>query len=224
MKQGLKLVAAISAHGVDPKRELREHVVDERDCVLLGVATIDTKGADSGRVVNGRVQVAPNASAGWPLQCEDFHVGLHVMARYLLGVAMGVDGPATHPIRQDAQAVAAEDPVDRGVRNADAVVARQVPDDPDRPEMVGPPQVEDLVDDSGRVVFGWDRAIGRLLTSPASPSRSTARARRRTESGDPKMPARFPDIPALFGVLQYLLLATDIALSVGHGLPASWAT
>ena len=38
------------------------------------------------------------------------------------------------------------------------------------------------------------------------------------------MPARLPDIPALFGVLQYLLLATDIALSVGHGLPASWAT
>ena len=30
------------------------------------------------------------------------------------------------------------------------------------------------------------------------------------------MPTRLPDIPALFGVLQYLLLATDIALSVGH--------
>ena len=77
MKQGLTLVAAISAHGVDPKRDFREHVVDERDCVLLGVAALDTKGAESGRVVNGRVLVALNASAGRPLQCEDFHVDLH---------------------------------------------------------------------------------------------------------------------------------------------------
>ena len=139
------------------------------------MAAIDTKGADSGRVVNGRVLVAPNASAGRPLQCEDFHVDLHGMARYLLGVAMGVDGPATHPIRQTPQAVAAEDPVDRGGRNADAVVARQGPDDPDRSEMVGPPQVEDLVDDfrARRLRMGSrDRA---RIDQPASPSRSKAR-------------------------------------------------
>ena len=145
------------------------------------------------------------------------------MARYRLGVAMGVDGPATHPIRQTPPAVAAADPVDRGVRQADAVAARQVPDDPDRPEMVGPPPVEDLVDDfrARRLRMGSrDRApIDQpclAVTLKGSPPDVEQGA------GDPQIPARLPDIPALCGVLPSLLLATDIALSVGHDLPASW--
>ena len=39
---------------------------------------------------------------------------------------------------------------------------------------MGPPQVQHLLHDLRRVVRGCERATGRLLTSPASPSLSNA--------------------------------------------------
>jgi hypothetical protein len=62
--------------------------------------------------------------------------------------------------------MALEGPVHRGIADADAVVALQVPGDVDGPEVVGPPQVEDLLD-AGAVAFGCACAQGFLLTSPA---------------------------------------------------------
>jgi hypothetical protein len=44
VEQRLELVAAVSAHGVNPEGKLLDDVVDEGDGVLLGVAVVDLEG------------------------------------------------------------------------------------------------------------------------------------------------------------------------------------
>ena len=46
--------------------------------------------------------------------------------------------------------MALEDAINPCVRNLDVMITGEVPDDPHRPQMIGPPQVEHLVDNGRR--------------------------------------------------------------------------
>ena len=64
VKQGLELMPAIRADGVNPERKLPHDVIDERDGVLLRVSAVDAQRADPRGVIDGRVLVAPQAPTG----------------------------------------------------------------------------------------------------------------------------------------------------------------
>ena len=60
---------------------------------------------------------------------------------------MGMHGAPAHTIGHTTQPVAPQHAVDGGVRDVHALVARQVPDDPLRDEVIDPPQVQHLLRD-----------------------------------------------------------------------------
>lgn len=101
------------------------------------------------RVASSIAVYAADALPLRALQGEELHVDLHVVPGDLLLVPVGVHGAPAHAVREPVQPVALERPVHRGIAHPDAVVAFQVPHDPDGPEVVGPLQVENLLDDSG---------------------------------------------------------------------------
>jgi hypothetical protein len=51
--------------------------------------------------------------------------------------------------------VVLENAIDGGVRDLDAVIAGEIPDDADRAEMVVLAQVQNLLDDLRRCPLGW---------------------------------------------------------------------
>lgn len=80
-----------------------------------------------------------------------------MMARHLFLIAVGVKITHSCASGQPIEAIALEDAVDPCIRDFDAVVPFQVPDDPDRPQMILPAQIQNLLNDLGR------RLIGRIL-------------------------------------------------------------
>jgi hypothetical protein len=53
MKHSLKLVPIIRSYGLDPEWEFANDIANQLVSILLGVAVIDFKGADSGGIVDG---------------------------------------------------------------------------------------------------------------------------------------------------------------------------
>ena len=82
------------------------------------------------------------------------YIHLDVMAWHLFAVSFGMDLAHTGSTRKTVQAIAPEDSVDAGIRDLEAVIALQVPDDPDRPQMVLTPEVQNLFLDLGRCSIG----------------------------------------------------------------------
>ena len=144
VKERLELVAAIGADRLDPEWELLDHVIDEVDGVGLGVALVDLQCTNSRRIIDRRVLLAPNRTASFSLQGQELHVHLHVMPGHLLLVAVRVYSPPSDAVRESAHAMSPADPIDRRIGGLDAVVAIQVPHDPDRPHVIRPTQVQDL--------------------------------------------------------------------------------
>lgn len=79
------------------------------------------------------------------------------MARHLLVVALGVDFAHAGSARQAANAITAQNARNASVGDFYAVIAREIPDDPDRSEMIFAAQVEDFVNDLRR------RLVGRVI-------------------------------------------------------------
>jgi hypothetical protein len=69
------------------------------------------------------------------------------MAGTLFAISPGVDLAHPGAERQAVQTNAPEDSVDTGIRHLDAMIALQVPDDADWPEMVFAPQLQDFLYD-----------------------------------------------------------------------------
>jgi hypothetical protein len=69
-----------------------------------------------------------------------------VVARDLLLVAVGVYSPSANPIGEPIHAMSLANPVNGGIGCLDAVIALQVPHDPNRPHVICPAQVQDLLD------------------------------------------------------------------------------
>ena len=76
---------------------------------------------------------------------EELHVYLHVMARNLFLVAVRVHSTSPDSVRKPGHAMPLADPIDRCIRSLDVVIALQIPNDPNRVHVIGPPQVQDLL-------------------------------------------------------------------------------
>ena len=220
VEERLELVAAVGSDGADPKRELLYHVVDEVDGTRLGVPAVDLQRPNARRVIDGRVLVAAHRGTVFPLQSEELHVDLYVVAGNLLLVAVRVHGPSPDAARKAVQTVPLADPIDGCVRGLDAVVALEVPDDAQRPHVVRPPQVEDLLHDLFgrlvRVVVGTAPPALQTLVAELAVSTPPQLERR---SRDPEVPACLVDVARALDVLEDSLLPMDLSLLVGHADP-----
>jgi len=139
------------------------------------------------------------------------------VARNLLLVAMRMDGTPSNAVRKSVEAMPFADPIDGRVGRPDAVVAMQVPDDTNRPHVVGPAQVQDLlhhlIGRLVRVVVGAASAASEpFLTEFAIPIPPQVEGR----SCNPEVSAGLIDVPDALGVLEDSLLSMDLSLIVGH--------
>ena len=60
VEERLKLMAAVGADGMNPERELLDHVVDEVNRICLGMSPVDLQRSNAGSVVNGGVLKSPD--------------------------------------------------------------------------------------------------------------------------------------------------------------------
>jgi len=139
MELGLELVAIISSHFSDSKGKLSDDVVDKSDRVGLSMTIVDLQRADTGRIINGCVLVTPDGFSVFPLEGQELDVDLDLVARNLLFVAFGVDFSNAGSTRKFVQPMPPENPIVPRARDFDVVIASEIPDDPDRPEMIGLP-------------------------------------------------------------------------------------
>ena len=147
---GLKLMPVIGADLTDPEGELFDHVVDKIDGICLGMSLIDFEGSDSGRIVDGGELEAADLLAAFSFEGQKLDDHLDVVAGDLFVVALGVDLAFARASWEPVQTIALEDPVNTGIRDFDAVIAFQIPDDPDRPQMVFAPEMQHLLSDFRR--------------------------------------------------------------------------
>ena len=155
---GLELMAVISPDFLDAERELFDDAIDEVDRIGLCVFVVDFERPDARRIVDVGILEPPDFLAALTSKGEELDVHLDVMTWHLFVVALGMDFADARSARQSADAVAPEDTRHTCVGDLNVVVARQIPDDPDRPEVVFAAQVKDLVDDLGRGLVG--RVLG----------------------------------------------------------------
>ena len=168
-------MAAVGAHRVKTEGTRPDHVVCEGDGVLLCVSPVDAERADPSGIIARRVLVATDALPGWPLEREELHVDRHVMPRDPVWPS---DGSARRAGPRDWAHDAARGAAacgrwwrPRRSRPGSAPSTRRSAAGP-RGEVRR--TCSTCSTTSGRVGRGGERATGRLLTSPASPSRSNA--------------------------------------------------
>lgn len=94
MELSLPLMATIGSNGVNAKRKLLDHIVDEVNRTFLSLFPIDLEGADTGCIVNGRKLIATDSATLLGAQTEKLHIDLDLMTGDLLGVAARMDGAA----------------------------------------------------------------------------------------------------------------------------------
>lgn len=154
---GLELMAIIGSDFLDAERELFDDVIDEVDRVGLSMFIIDLESPDARSVVNGCILEPADLLAALSDEGEELDVHLDVMTWHLFVVTLGVDFAHARSARQPANTVSPENARHACVGDCDAVISRQIPDDPDRSEMIFAAQVEDFLDD-----LGW-RLVSRVL-------------------------------------------------------------
>lgn len=192
-------------------------MVDKVDRIRLGMFGVDLQGADPGGIVDGRILEASDLLPGLAGKGQKLHVDLDVMPWHLLLVALGMHGAGSIGSGEQAETMAAESAVDACVGDGDGVVARQVPNDADRPEMVGLAQMKDLLDDRRRGAIGRVLWHG-LFVHQALFALSAQRVFRAIETrpADPEVAAGLRNIADGIRVLENPLLALDIAFFFCH--------
>ena len=131
MEPGLEFVAIVGAHFPDSERKPGDDVVDEGNRVGLGMSVIDFERSDTGRIINGDVLTALDRFSVFALEGQELDVDLDLMARDLVLIPSGVDFADARAATKLVQAMSPEDAIDPGIRDFDAVIAGEVPDDPD---------------------------------------------------------------------------------------------
>jgi hypothetical protein len=132
---------------------------------------------------------------------QKLNVHLNVMAWDLFVVAFRVNLPQPCAAWQPIHAIPFEHPGDCRVRYPDAVIARQIPDDPHGTEVIFAAQVKNLLFNLYwrpvrvplRDRWSIDQAIFAMLPVGITPSIKTA-------SSNPEVPAGFGDMPCLFSM------------------------
>ena len=128
---------SIGPDRVNPEGELLDHVVDEANGVLLAVPPVDLQGPDPGGIIGGGEWITPRQLTVLSLELQERDVDLDVMTRYLLGIAVGGHRASTHSVRQSVQPMSAQNPIHACVGDLDAVVALEILDDANRPQVIG---------------------------------------------------------------------------------------
>ncbi len=160
------------------------------------------------------------------------------MAWNPLLVAMRVHSPAPEPIRESIESMPLADAVHTRGGRLNVVIALQVRGDPNRVQIIGPPQVQDLLDDLvGSFLYsgacGWLRVLvdgcgcfwllvgvafetGEPGFAQLTLSVSSEIAGR---SRDSKAVASHPNVASRLRALKDSLLASTFSLIFGHPDP-----
>ena len=146
----LKLVSVIRSDLTNAEGELFDDVVDERNGAGLVVALIDFECSDAGGIVDGRALVSFDRFVVFTLESQKLNINLNLMTRHLLLVTLSVDFAEPCAAWKPADAIALEDTINASTRYFDVVVAGQIPDDADWPEMINLPKVQDLLNNGRR--------------------------------------------------------------------------
>jgi hypothetical protein len=139
------------------------------------------------------------------------------MARNLLLITSGVNLAQPCSPRQPVQAIALEDAGYAGSGDLDVVVARQIPNDAHRPQMVGLSQMKNLLDDLRRRSVLWvlgdqpfpDKTCLPMLLKRRLPAVEAG-------SADAEVPTGPADMPDLLGMLQDPQPPLNLAIFLGH--------
>jgi hypothetical protein len=168
-------------------------------------------------MIDGLVLIAPNGRAFLAIQCQELHVYLYVMARSLLWVPMRVPGAPPYAPRKLVHAVTIAGTIRRRVGRLDVVVALEMPDDPDRSHVIGPTQVQDLLDDfTRRLVRMVMRAAFAAVQPLVAELAISVSLDIEPGSCDPRISACLVDVSDSLGVLLDSLLALNLSLISGH--------
>ena len=132
-------------------------------------------------------------------------------------IPFGVNLAGARPAWQPVQAVTAQDSVNAGIRNFDVVISRKIPHDPNRPQVVFSPKMQNLFFDLWRrsvgMPFGNGLAVYQaslaLRFISSSPSVETGAA-------DAEISAGLYDGTIGLGVTKNSKFATNVALITGH--------
>ena len=157
MEFGLELMTIIRAHLANAEWKLFDDMINEVDGVCLSMLFVDLEGANSGCIVDRCVLEPTDLFASFSNEGQKLNIHLNVMPWHLLLIAFGVQLAHSCASGQPIKAVTFKDTIDAGVGDFDAVVARQIPDDPNWPKMILAAQIENLLDD-----LSW-RLVGRVL-------------------------------------------------------------
>ena len=161
MELGLELVAIIGSHFFDAKRELGDDIVDEGDGIGLVVALIDFEGPDTRCIINSCVLITFDRFVIFVFECQELHIDLDLMAGNLFLIPDGVNFAQPRAAWQLAYPITREDTINTCARDLDVMVAGQIPNDANRPEMVSLAQMQNLLDN-----FWWcsvDWVLGNWL-------------------------------------------------------------
>jgi hypothetical protein len=132
-------------------------VVNEVDGVCMRVFLADLEGTNPGRIVDLCVLEPANLLTTFSFEGQKFNVHLDVIPWHLFLIPLSVQFAHACASGQSVEAVALEDAVGTGVGDFNAVITRQIPNDPDRPKAILAPQMKHFLDD-----LRW-RLIGRVL-------------------------------------------------------------
>ena len=147
-------MAIIRAHLANAERELFDDVFNEVDGIYLRVFLVDLESANSGCIADRCILEPTDLFASFSSEGQKLNIDLNVMPWHLLLLAFGVQLAHSCASGQTVKAVMLKDTVDTGVGNFDAVVARQIPNNPYWPEVILAPEIENLLDNLSGCLIG----------------------------------------------------------------------
>ena len=217
MKFGLELVAIIRPNFSNAKGELFNDVINEVDRICLSVFVVNFQRSYTCCIIDCRVLEPAHLITMFSLKCQELDIYLDMVTWHLFLVTLGVQLPHSGTSRQPVKAIAFEDTVYPRIRYFDAVVARQVPNDPDRSQVIFAAQIQDLFDNL------WRRLIGRVLWNrfdilQTSFAMLLIRIPPSIKAGspNPEIPTCFAGIADLLGMLKHSQFTLDVSFFVCH--------
>ena len=91
MELSLKLMTAISTNCVESEREFLDDIVDEIDCILLGMPLVDLQCSDAGCIIDSGVLESTDSLSFSIFEPQELDIDLYMMTWNCLGVTLSVD-------------------------------------------------------------------------------------------------------------------------------------
>ncbi len=129
MEFGLELMAIVRSDLTNTEWEFFNDVVDEIDCIGLGVLFVDLQSANTRRVIDGGVLETPHLLFVISNECQELNIHLNVVTRDLLLISFCMHFAHAGATRQPVKAMASQDTRDRRIRYLYVMVSFQIPND-----------------------------------------------------------------------------------------------